>query len=616
MNPSILFGSDPNYCLSLVQSAIKLTTVIEEYSKTGQIDYDLLDQYYFSNMFKKHPFLSGDDVDTSEATLLDFKEAELRAKAYHSSFEARMQHPEFRKYLNIWRDQVHLIMGRCVVGKAGITSGATTTVSRGQCPVERFHKPHSTAQMDTWIKNHDEPGDRPWDSYTISIGTMSIVPKTAFIGRVVITPCAVNAFEQKRIHKTLVQRLRVEGIDLSISQDVHRRLASFSSIRNHLTTDDQKWASPLIYTNLVKHLVPEDWFAAMSASRDVDVLMPDGSTHNMAQFAATGNGYCFELETIIFLGLLRTAALVKGVPIRHKDIKVFGDDLIYPRELTAAVRSIGSNVGFITNVDKSFSDGPFRESCGGDYLEGQNIRPIYLKQDMSTPFGCTLMANQLYTLYIRHERRLPLCYDVWLKLIRRIYLLGGRKSALWGPRSMQCLHGHLPGTWRITKLESGRWMIKSWKQSALKMYSFREIAYDKETDYLLRMVSAGYCKGMGAVIVPTQRMPRGIFGPPRPAYSKYPRNIAQPGTSYKAASIDSQLFFYPSMVDETNPLSVFKILPMTRCSSRIYSRNYLLDVEREKTALHRRLLSLLNTRHSQKLDEINSFDLSLVSFDF
>ncbi len=35
--------------------------------------------------------------------------------------------------------------------------------------------------------------------------------------------------------------------------------------------------------------------------------------------------------------------------------------------------------GFTVNSSKSFTDGPFRESCGHDYYKGIDIRPVYTK---------------------------------------------------------------------------------------------------------------------------------------------------------------------------------------------------------------------------------------------
>jgi hypothetical protein len=47
----------------------------------------------------------------------------------------------------------------------------------------------------------------------------------------------------------------------------------------------------------------------------------------------------------------------------------------------------------VVNEEKSFSKGPFRESCGSDYFEGHNVRPYFVRKsdDLTKPELCHLI---------------------------------------------------------------------------------------------------------------------------------------------------------------------------------------------------------------------------------
>jgi len=51
-------------------------------------------------------------------------------------------------------------------------------------------------------------------------------------------------------------------------------------------------------------------------------------------------------------------------------------------------------LGFSINASKSFSQGPFRESCGADWLYGQPVRPIYIRK-LDGPQDALVAINQL-----------------------------------------------------------------------------------------------------------------------------------------------------------------------------------------------------------------------------
>jgi len=98
-----------------------------------------------------------------------------------------------------------------------------------------------------------------------------------------------------------------------------------------------------------------------------------------------GNGFTFPLQTTLFASLVQACYLVKGVTPKlgrrsPLNFGVFGDDIIVRKDIYETVVRMLKILGFFVNDDKSFNVGPFRESCGGDYWRGHDIRGVYLKE--------------------------------------------------------------------------------------------------------------------------------------------------------------------------------------------------------------------------------------------
>jgi hypothetical protein len=92
-----------------------------------------------------------------------------------------------------------------------------------------------------------------------------------------------------------------------------------------------------------------------------------------------GNGYTFELETLIFV--LLSICACDEVGVSSKDVSVYGDDIIIPVEAYDVLKEVLETCGFTINEDKSYHEGPFRESCGEDYFRGINVRPFLVREN-------------------------------------------------------------------------------------------------------------------------------------------------------------------------------------------------------------------------------------------
>lgn len=206
------------------------------------------------------------------------------------------------------------------------------------------------------------------------------VPKDWKTDRGIAVEPLVNSFLQKGFGSLIRDRLRVAGIDL-LDQSVNQRLARKGSIDGSLATIDLSMASDTIASLLVLDLLPVDWFELLDSCRSPEVLITsDGGDvyHELEKFSSMGNGYTFELESLIFWAACSVACEDLDNPV----ISVYGDDLIVPASHYDRVLSVLRLLGFVPNPDKSFGSGPFRESCGADFWEGINVRPFFIRGNM------------------------------------------------------------------------------------------------------------------------------------------------------------------------------------------------------------------------------------------
>lgn len=200
------------------------------------------------------------------------------------------------------------------------------------------------------------------------------VPKNSDVDRVACKEPDINVFLQKMFGNQIRTCLRRVGINLN-DQTINGELAREGSITGLLATLDLSSASDSVTHGLVRRLLPDDWYYWLNTVRS-HVIDIDGRTHRLNMFSSMGNGFTFELESLLFYSLLRSVAYATGIRGR---ISVYGDDLIVPVELAPFAIQLLGLVGFSTNAEKSFVEGPFRESCGAYWHNGINVKPFYIK---------------------------------------------------------------------------------------------------------------------------------------------------------------------------------------------------------------------------------------------
>jgi len=236
-------------------------------------------------------------------------------------------------------------------------------------------------EMPGWIPFSEE-SSRTVVDVSIDTSRLDFVPKSAKTDRSIAIEPTLNQMVQLGIGDYMSDRLRQVGIDLR-DQTHNQRLAREGSLTGALATLDLSSASDSVSRELVAHLLPVDWFLFLDTCRS-GTIEYESSVMRLQKFSSMGNGFTFALESLIFFALAYASHVVShGKKPRRSELTVYGDDIICTTSSSNLLIEVLRVSGFTLNMEKSFTSGPFRESCGADYLSGIDIRPCYVKDRLS-----------------------------------------------------------------------------------------------------------------------------------------------------------------------------------------------------------------------------------------
>lgn len=230
------------------------------------------------------------------------------------------------------------------------------------------------------------------DPRTVRGNIFFCVPKDGKTFRGCAKEASLNVAYQLDVGRLIKDRLLRIGIDLRQGQSYHRALAKFASVEGDLATIDMSNASDLLAKVLPKLLLPSQWYALLDSLRSTHTRVK-GKWFRLEKFSSMGNGFTFELETLIFASLARTIVRLSGGD--PKTVSCYGDDLIVPSDSASAVLKGLEFFGFTPNKDKTFVTGRFRESCGGDFFDGTPVRAHFLEELPDEPQHWISLANGL-----------------------------------------------------------------------------------------------------------------------------------------------------------------------------------------------------------------------------
>lgn len=377
-------------------------------------------KYQLQNFLKRHRF----DKDT-------YTEDELQSMAIAKFVEVQTQldviksRPHIDLYeaiLDTASSYVTKVLGAYDVSEhrsaCGFGTGASVGVlSREACEAQRWEAPVTgSANQISWFESHvvaDNPHiqkywnermcemgakDVPYSQYReIDSLTMTLVPKTYKSLRSIMPDSTLGSYISSGLGRMMERRLKRNGYDISSLQMMHRSRAREASLTNCDVTLDLSSASDFISVDLVKRLLPPDWFDVLSTLRIGSCVLPDGTKVRMETFCTMGIGYTFPLETLVFLALLKAVERWTNsfLPRNWGRVSVYGDDMIFHRDMYPGVTRLFKYIGFVINFDKTFDEGPFRESCGGDFHCGVDVRPFQPEGD-NTKVGLTAYTAILH----------------------------------------------------------------------------------------------------------------------------------------------------------------------------------------------------------------------------
>jgi hypothetical protein len=274
------------------------------------------------------------------------------------------------------------------VGSSGtdfLSKVGTSTMAATNPALHQFFK-QAIADDPVWSSVESTRSERL--GYALVRGSrLSFVPKTTEISRTICTEPLCNMFLQKGVGIAIERQLRkVCGIDLTNQQFKNRTMARLGSKTDIFGTIDLSSASDSMSIGLVREFFPRQVVSWLELTRSPVTILPDGTEVELHMVSSMGNAFTFPLQTLYFLSLVygayRALGFMPRFPFGHSfgNLAVNGDDIIVIRRAYALVCQLLSLTGFKVNVDKSFNEGFFRESCGGDYYLGENVRGVYIKR--------------------------------------------------------------------------------------------------------------------------------------------------------------------------------------------------------------------------------------------
>lgn len=252
--------------------------------------------------------------------------------------------------------------------------------------------PYATAILEqnhiwaTWLCGHAPEGPVSPFMHMVNWDKVTTVPKTALSDRTIGVGPPFAVYLQLGIGQMIRIDLRRIGIDLN-TQEWNKWLALDSSKDDSDATIDLTNASELNSRGLIQAIFlgePEKyphlttWFQVLDNCRMKFAKFPgDRVPRLLHKWSAMGNGYTFELETLVFWAIASTVCDREG----GKVSAVYGDDIIVSKHAAHKVMEALEGFGFQVNTRKTFTSGAFRESCGMNAWYGNELHAYRIETD-------------------------------------------------------------------------------------------------------------------------------------------------------------------------------------------------------------------------------------------
>jgi hypothetical protein len=266
----------------------------------------------------------------------------------------------------------------------------------------------------TWESLSQRPPD-----FGVVPARLEAVPKTAEKPRLICIEASYNQFMQQALMHNLRDELeRKHSVCSFIEQTTNREMALEASVSGRSATIDLSDASDRVAMALVEELFRFNpaFLRYLRLSRSPFAQLPGGGLVLLNKFASMGSALTFPVEAMVFTALVVTSicrrtgdfssAAIKRWGTRGHGLSVYGDDIICPVEHAQTVMDGLESVGLKVNRSKSFLSGKFRESCGMDAYDGQDVTPVYMRRglpqnrgEVDETISLTSFRNQMWAKF-------------------------------------------------------------------------------------------------------------------------------------------------------------------------------------------------------------------------
>lgn len=294
-------------------------------------------------------------------------------------------------FISSWRERIAEVLGyppavltpRFSPGATLSDSGKRTTI-----PDKLSSEPTRYAGSDPFFNVHLNGTPFFLKPYGLRRGNRFFtVPKDSSKDRGCCVEANLNVFLQLDAGEHIKRRIeKAYKVDMGRREAIHHDRARRGSEDGTFATIDLSNASDTVAAKLVELLLPPRWYCMLNSLRAKTTKI-SGKNVYLNKFSSMGNGFTFPLETLLYWTLADT--------IGDRDACVYGDDIIVHKQYSAAMVGALKFFGFTPNSKKTFCEGPFRESCGGDFFQGVPVRAYYLEELPTEPQHWVGIANGL-----------------------------------------------------------------------------------------------------------------------------------------------------------------------------------------------------------------------------
>lgn len=228
------------------------------------------------------------------------------------------------------------------------------------------------------------------------------VPKSLKTPRLIASEPNQNMWIQQLLMKQVYTRVRENPflskcIDFS-NQKHNASLALSSSRSGSHATIDLSSASDRFSLRFLERIFRKNptFLMRFHASRTevIENAINNSWEHLVLKKAfSQGNALTFPIQSIGYAIVCVAAILIdknqsstaSNIKEAVSGIRVYGDDMIVPVDSFVTTVNLLEMFDFQVNLDKTFSKGKFRESCGVDAYDGVSVTPAYVKNIAQSP---------------------------------------------------------------------------------------------------------------------------------------------------------------------------------------------------------------------------------------